>query len=104
MDVGFNGQRAAERWIHQRGCSIFIPTVIEFPRPDSSHGFSVSPMGLTMFPPNEDGDNHGGQQDFAEQERNQIAVLPQPGGGPSETAEIHDGSFGGLMIYRSPMS
>jgi hypothetical protein len=48
-------------------CSIFIPAVIEFPRPDSSHGFSVSPMGLTMFPPMEDGDNHGSKQDFREQ-------------------------------------
>src|ERR1035437_2491504 len=35
-----------------------------------------------MFPPIEDGDNYRSEQAFREQERNQIAVLPQPGGGP----------------------
>jgi hypothetical protein len=50
--------------------SIFIPTVIEFLCTNSSHGFSVSPMGLTMFPPMKDGDNHGSKQDFREQKRN----------------------------------
>jgi len=33
---------------------------------------------LTPFPPNEDGDDYGGQQDFTEQERNQVTVLPKP--------------------------
>jgi len=35
-----------------------------------------------MFPPIEDGDNYRSEQAFREQERNQIAVLPQPGGSP----------------------
>jgi hypothetical protein len=36
-------------------------------------------MGLTMFPPNKDGDDYGGQQGFAEKERNYVAVFPPPG-------------------------
>src|ERR1035437_207061 len=52
--------------------SIFLPMVIGFPRLDSSHGFSVSPLGLTSFPPNEEGDNHDRQHDLAEQERHKI--------------------------------
>ena len=66
MDVGFNGNVRRNDGFNGEG-SIFLPTVIEFHRPDSSHGFSVSPMGLTMFPPMEDGDNHGSKQDFREQ-------------------------------------
>jgi len=65
---GFNGEG-----------SIFLPAVIEFHRPDSSHGFSVSSLSLTPFPPNEDGDDYGGQQGLAEKERNYVAVLPPPG-------------------------
>jgi hypothetical protein len=59
---GFNGEG-----------SIFLPTVIEFHRPDSSHGFSVSSLGLTPFPLIKDGDNHGSEKAFREQERNEIA-------------------------------
>ena len=36
---------------------------------------------LTSFPPNKDGDDYGGQHDFAEQERDEIVVLPQPSRG-----------------------
>jgi hypothetical protein len=58
---------------------ICLPTVIKFHRPDSSHGFSVSSLGLTSFPPIEDGDDYGGQQGFAEKEQNYVVMLPQPG-------------------------
>ena len=59
--------------------SIFLWTVIEFHCPDSSHGFSVSSLGITPFPPNKDGEDYGGQHGFAEKELNYVAVLPQPG-------------------------
>jgi hypothetical protein len=78
MDVGFNGNVRRNDGFNGEG-SIFLPTVIEFHRPDSSHGFSVCSLGLTPFPPNKDGDDYGGQQGFAEKERNYVAVLPQPG-------------------------
>ena len=39
-------------------------------------------LPFSTFPPIEDGDNHGSKQDFREQERDQIAVLPKPGGSP----------------------
>jgi len=43
---------------------------------------------LTSFPPNKDGDDYGGQHDFAEQERDEIVVLPQPSrGGLRNTGE-----------------
>jgi hypothetical protein len=78
MDVGFNGNVRRNDGFNGEG-SIFLPTVIEFHRPDSSHGFSVCSLGLTPFPPNKDGDDYGGHRDFASHERNQITVLPQPG-------------------------
>ena len=43
---------------------------------------------LTSFPPNKDGDDYGCQHDFAEQERDEIVVLPQPSrGGLRNTGE-----------------
>jgi hypothetical protein len=60
-------------------CSIFFPAVIDNLRLDSSDGFNISPLGLTSFPPNEDGDNYNRQQGLAEQERDEIVVLLKPG-------------------------
>jgi hypothetical protein len=60
-------------------CSIFLPALIDNLRLDSSDGFNINPLGLTSFPPNEDGDNYNRQQGLAEQERDEIVVLPKPG-------------------------
>ena len=61
--------------------SIFFPAVIDYLLLDSPDGYNVSPLGLTSFPPNKDGDDYGGQHDIAEQERDEIVVLPQPSRG-----------------------